>query len=447
MPYSLPSLAQAQTALASRLNDPNHVHWVADELTVYLREAIRTWQAWTFHFRDQGSFATTFDTFYDLPTVLPSLRGYTVTNWELVTDIQYALMEPPAAGGTWTGTDQFTLDQLTTAIQRRRDQFLKETGIVLTRSVTTYVAPPASGRIALDETVTQVRRAAWRPVATMTLQALQRTTEWSGSNYGPTWTTSLQQPMWYSVSVVPPLTLQLMPPQTGDGDLDMVSLNIGAPLNSLLAAPLGIPDDFAWVVKFGALSDLLGGDALALDPQRAAYCEQRWQQGLDAARRAPVVLSARIDNVPVRIGAVSDADSYSPTWFLLPGTPKSLLLTGGNLLATWPPPGGGGPWTITLDVVANAPVPVIASDILQIGQDVYDSILDLAQHLALFKEGPGQLQQAMAFLDRASRAAGITTEFQQASQPDRAPAFGQQQQDRRSLPERLEDVVAIPVED
>src|SRR5262245_8812169 len=125
MPYTQPTLVQARAALASRLNDPGMVQWVSNELDGYLREALRTWNAWTLTFRDQGSFVTTLaEPFYDLPTQLPLLRAYTVTNWDLVTDLQYALIEPAAPGGTWTGTEQFSLDQLSVAIQRRRDQFL-----------------------------------------------------------------------------------------------------------------------------------------------------------------------------------------------------------------------------------------------------------------------------------------------------------------------------------
>jgi hypothetical protein len=219
-------------------------------------------------------------------------------------------------------------------------------------------------------------------------------------------------------------------------------------LDPLVESLLGIPDDFVWIVKFGALADLLNGDGLALDPQRAAYCESRWEQGLDLARRSPVVLSARINGSACRIGAVADADSYSPTWQMVPGVPIQPLLAGGNLVAIWPPPRTfGNPWTITLDLVPNMPVPGLPGDVLQISQDVYDSILDYAQHLAIFKEGPGQLEQAMALLERAARAAGITMQFRQAASPDRSAMAGQQQQDRRSLPEQLVEVVAIPVED
>jgi hypothetical protein len=444
MAYTAPTLTQAQAALAARLNDPSNVRWVAAELTRYLREAIRTWNAWTAHFRDQGSFSTTIaQAFYDLPTVIPSQRAYTVTNWDLVADLQYALLEPAAAGGTWTGTDQFTLDQLSTAIWRRRDQFLRETGMVLTRSVTAYTPPPVTGRIALDEAVLQVRRAAWRPAATGTLLPLARTDEWAANNFGPAWTACTAAPFAYSVSVTPPLFLQLVCFNNGaDGSLDLVSVNKGATVDAAVSATLGIPDDWTWVVKFGALADLLHGDGLALDPSRAAYCEQRWQQGIAQARNAAVVLAARIDDEPCTIGALNDADSYSPLWQLLPGVPSKLLLAGGNLLASWPPPGGGGPWTITLDVIANAPVPAVGADVLQIGADIYDSILDYAQHLALFKEGAGQLDLATALLERAARAAGIELNLQQASQPSRAPLLNQTLQDEHAVARGL-PVVAV----
>lgn len=440
MPYTAPTLAQAQTALAARLNDPGNVRWVAAELTLYIREALRTWNAWTQHFRDQGSFPTVMgQAFYDLPTELPTLRGYTVTNWDLVTDIQYTLLEPPAPGGTWTGTDQFTLDQLSTAIWRRRDQFLRETGSVLTRAETAYAAPAASGRLDLDEAVLQVRRAAWRPDATMTLLPLTRTDEWAANNFNPAWPSSTVAPFAYSVSVTPPLILQLLCTGAGlPGTLDLVSVNKGATVDPLVSAVLGVPDDWAWVIKFGALADLLHGDGLALDPARSQYCEQRWQQGIDLAKRTSVVLAARISDAPCNIGALVDADSYAPVWQLVAGVPRKVLLAGGNLLASWPPPGAlGGPWTVTLDVVRNAPVPVLAADVLQIGADVYDSILDYAQHLALTKEGPGQLELAMALLERVARAAGITLRIQQATQPSRAPLLGQQRQDERAVAREL----------
>lgn len=448
MPYTAPDLTAAQAALANRLNDPGMVRYVSAELTIYIREALRTWNSFTSHFRDQAGFSTTMlQAFYDLPTEIPTLRAYSVTNWDLVAELQYALLEPAAAGGTWTGTDQFTLTQLSTAIQRRRDQFLRETGQVVTRQEIVYAAPASDGRIDLPEDVLQVRRAAWRPSATGLLIPLTRTDEWAGTNFGPAWTACTASPFAYSVSVTPPLTLQLMcAGATQPGTLDLTSINAGAAVDPLVSAVLGIPDDWCWVIKYGALADLLNGDGLALDPGRASYCEQRWQQGVAQARQTSVVLSARIDDQPVTLAALNDADSFSPTWQLLGGVPRNLLTAGGNLLASWPPPGGGGPWAFTLDVVRNVPVPVAGGDILQISQDVYDSILDLAQCAALFKEGPGQAEQATALLERAGRAAHVDLRIQQATQPSRAPLLNQQPQDRRGVSQEQRNAILQPVE-
>lgn len=374
--------------------------------------------------------------FYDLPTVLPTLRGQTVTNGDLVLDIQYTLMETPSAN-VWAGTDQFNLTQVSTAIQRRRDQFLRETGAVVTRSQTAYAAP-ADGRIALDEAVLEVRRAAWRPDASQILLPLIRSDEWGSNHYSPSWLTATTMPRYYSVSVVPPLTLQIMAPPSGNGTLDMVSVNKGATIDPAVSASLGVPDDWTWVIKFGALADLLNGDGLALDTQRMQYCEQRWDQGIAAAKRASVVLAGRINGNPCVLGSLSDADAYSPTWQLLGGVPRTLLLSGQTLLGTWPPPGAiGGQWTLLLDVVRNAPVPTAGADILQIGQDVYDSILDYAQHLATMKEGDSQTEASLGLLERFARAAGAEINIQQAEQPARSPLLYQTRTDESSLPREL----------
>lgn len=442
MPYTQPTLAQARTALAARLQDGAQVRWIAAELDLYLREALRTWNAWTSFYRDRDTFTTTLaEPFYDLPTVLPTLRGYTVTTYEIVTALQYALLEPPTPGA-WTGTDQFTLGQLYSAVARRRDQFLQDTGIVQTRTVTSYGAPPASGRLPLSEDVLLVRRAAWRPDGTQFQQPLLVSDDWSANHYTPAWPVSVAPPSAYSVSTVPPLTLQLLPPTSLPGTLDLVAVHRGLPITEGVDSLVGIPDDWTWVVKYGALADLLGGDGLALDPQRAAYCQLRWQQGIAQATTTPVVLAARRADLPILLGSLADADRYSPLWQLVPGVPRMLLLAGGNLVACWPPPGApGGPWSITLDVVANMPVPTANSDVLQVSADVYDAVLDLAQHTALVKEGPGQIELAMGLLERAAATAGIRLALQQGSQPARGQALTQTQQDVHTVPR-----VPVPVE-
>src|SRR6185295_6856111 len=124
-----------------------------------------------------------------------------------------------------------------------------------------------------------------------------------------TWKTQgVQRPKAYSVGETPPLVLQMAPIPSVGGDLVFVSVNRGAVVVPGTAASLGVPDDFAWVVLFGALKELLNKDGIAYDPSRAAYCQQRYDHGVSMAKAAAVVLDARIQGNIVQMGSLSGAD-------------------------------------------------------------------------------------------------------------------------------------------
>lgn len=428
-------------ALAAKLEDPTFVHWTAVELQRYIIEALRTWQAFTQTLRNRGVFlATTGGAFYDLPTVLPSLRGYNVTDLDLLIDIEYALMEPPAIG-IWLGSGQFTIADIAAAIERRRDLFLRETGAVLTREVRN-VTPPVNGRLTFPNDVVTIRRAAWIS-STGVVTPLQRDDEWGMNKYRKDWPQQSVNPAqtWptaYSVGVTPPLTLQVAPPITDAGQLDLVSVILGADLGS--DAPgvlLGVPDDWAWVVKFGALSDLLSQQGVAFDPERAAYCEARWQHGITLATAATVVLAAQINNAVTAIVSVSDADKYKRTWQTTPAAPTLVLTDGQNIVALAPVPDDGtdtNGYTVTLDLVVNFPVPVGVTDCIDVDKSIMEQVIDYAQHLAMFKEGAGQVQASMKLYETFAREAGITVDLNTASVPNRGALFQQTVQDQRQVP-------------
>lgn len=446
--FSTITLSAARTALADRLADPSMVRWVSGELDVYLAEALRTWNAYTAAYRNRGTFQTASQVaFYDLATQIPALRGQTLTNRDLVVDLQYALMETPTTSWpTWAGTNQFDMDDLVGAITRRRDQFLRETGAILTELTQQVITPAPAGREVLPATVLAVRRAAWRSSSGY-ITTLRRDDEWGADHYAPRWAQQMTAPpMTYSVAVTPPLRVQVIPPPQDTGALELLIVVAGADLAVASSTSLGVPNDWAWVIKWGALADLLGRDGLASDPARAAYCEARWQQGVQAATVAPVVLSGRINDRPCMVNSVSDADAFSPTWQSVPGVPQQLLTAGQNLLACWPPPGvlgAGGNYSVTVDVVANIPVPTTDQDFLQIDAGTLDPLLDYAQHLASFKEGPALVEQSSPLLERFLRTCGITLNLQQAQQPARGPLTAQTTQDRRALPAQQTPIEAM----
>lgn len=445
------TLTDAITLLSLRLHDQGLVHWTAAELTRYLLEAVRTWNALTSSNTAQGTFNTTLGLpFYDLPTVLPTLRAYNLLDRDLVTDTEYALMETINVTA-WSGTLQFILTDLVKALEHRRDRFLFETGMVVRRLVDDNPTPNANGRFDIDPAIMNIRRMAYIPTTGALAGVpypLYRDDEWSLQSFLRTWnalgtTPDQRHPMVYSVGVTPqgpPITIQLAPPLTTGGRLDMIVISrapVGGDttpcLDPTVGIHMGIPDDWCWVVKFGALAEILGKQGVSYDPQRAAYCEARWQHGIQMASKASVTLAARINGQPIQVDNLSSADSFNRTWQQAMTVPSQAYLTGTNLLALAPVP-DTALHTVTLDVVRNAIVPAVDTDCLGAEAQILDGILDYAQHLALFKEGPDQLKQSMDLLDRFFRMCGTSLSITWASVPNTPPIMNQSRRDEEQLP-------------
>ena len=428
MPYQTTTLAQAVADVSARLSDPANVRWTSPELQAYIIEAIRTWNALTGHFRDVGTFDTVSGTpFYDLVLVCPGICAYTVRDADLVSTLEYHLLEPPISFA-WTGSGQFTLADLTLALQRRRDQFLLETGMVLTRTTPTVI-PAMGGRVPLDESIITVRRVAFGNSDGVT--SLHREDVWAFNHFARGWVQQPgrppESPFGYSVGETPPLVLQIVPGLTDRGLLDLVSVNRGAVLNPALPVLMGIPDDWTWVVKFGALADLLSKDGLAQDPARAAYCEARWQQGIELAKTASTIWSARVNDVPIDMGPLTESDDFDAGWQGRSGSPVTLLTTTGTLLALSPVP--DAIYGITVDAVRSAPVPTQLTDFLQIGPELLGIVYDYAVHLAEIKEGAPAVKDSQPLLDRFMRAAGVTVAIDFASTPNLKPLTDQTRQE------------------
>ncbi len=435
--YTTITLADAWDDMGSRLYDPNHVRWPEQELTIYIQQALRTYNALTNHFREETTFTSTVgEAFYDLPTICPSLRAQTYTVAEAVEQIAWQLMEPIPQGNSWVGTLQYNLTDILQSLQQARDTFLLQTGIVITRSLLSVASPAADGEVDLPEDIINLRRLAWKTDNGI-ITVLRREDTWGLTNYAVGWqTASASRPKAYSIGVQPPLVVQLAPVTTVGGTIDMLTINRGTTPELLTTdLSLGVPNDWAWVVIFGALAQLLQRDALAQDVGRADYCQSRYEHGVQMAKAAAVVMAARVSGSPRPLGSVQDADAYSTAWQMVPANPKRVLQAGQTIVGLWPPPGiplGGGQYTITLDVVRNAPVPTSGSDVLQIGPELVNDILDYAQHLAVFKEcGPGQVEASMALLNQFMGICGTSVTLSTASRPNDPAALQQTTQDPR----------------
>lgn len=427
-PYTHTTWGQVKTTLAERLHDSNNSYWEDAELGFYLAEALRTWNVCTSFWRDRGVILTSADVaFYDLAS-LPlrnaddnaELVSCTVTDQDLVKYIQYHFLEP-ATGDSWTGSEQFTLEDLTKALQRRRNQFLSDTGCVVTRT-TGIPTTPGNPSMFLPDTVIAIRRLAF-VTAGGTVYPLYPTDILSQRNYA---STALYEPgtaYSYSTGSSRPLEIDLAPPFAEPGTLDLIAVETGEDLDPTTGVVLGIPDDYAPFIKWGAMADLLAKDGPARDPVRSAYCERRYHLGVLLALNASVVENAEINGVPLDTDSLPNLDSYDSSWQNETGAPFSVASIR-TLAALGPCP--DGVYSATFDVVCKAPIPVgitegtDASDntFIQIGREQLDAIIDYAEHLALFKSAGEEFKSTFKGADNFFSAAVAYNERLAADNPN-----------------------------
>ncbi|MDQ3803276.1 MAG: hypothetical protein M3416_05415 [Acidobacteriota bacterium] len=415
MPYSHTTLAQLSTQLANRLGDSGGVFWTPAERARLVREALRSWNLAALYFRDRGTFSTAAGTaFYDLGTHLDNggskILERTLTDADLFADIKYHLVEPSPADVT-TFSDQFTQDDITQALQRRRNQFLLETSQIHT-AAETGVVQASTPRVSLSDSVLDVKRAAWKTPTYVDQNGstvpdqyanLQLTDEHRLNAQFPGWALTPGTPSAYTTVLQPNLQLQLVPVPQDSGRLHLITADAGAALNPATGVALGVAQDSAPVVKWGALADLLSKDGPARDARRAEYCEGRWKEGVELSKVMVSAAHAELNGRPAHVSSLFDLDAHVPGWQHSSGAPEAVALSGQNLLALYSVP--DGVYSVTLDVVRNAVVPSEDGNYVQIGREFLDVLLDYAVHLAMFKCGGQAFADTMPLYERFMKAA------------------------------------------
>ena len=166
MLYSFINFATAANLLAQRLGDPNRTYWnQPNELENAVVESTRLLQLATGSYKQKITFnPVPGQIWYDLPNFLPANNplAYNVTDVEVANNVLSVLLEPPLTT-LWSGTGQFTIDQIRNSLQNRLNRFIGETGC---RVVQRMVAGPSPtvNLVDLPSDVMDVRRVAWSPV-------------------------------------------------------------------------------------------------------------------------------------------------------------------------------------------------------------------------------------------------------------------------------------------
>jgi hypothetical protein len=380
--YSWLTYVQLRAALAQRLADPGNKFWTDAECGLLINEALSTWNAFTGTWQVDMVFTADSRNWYPVYALPGSPRTRTVVDSDLYVLIEYSLLEPPT-GGVWTGTSQFTMTDLSAALEGTRDEILQSTGCNL--AILSLNTTPGTRRTSLPTNVLEVRRARWIPTIGDNA-TLWRSDALGMSYFEPLYRQTLGPPEEYNVMDGPPLTFNVDRAPNTVGEYELIVSEAGGVFAPPVPVGMLIPNDWCWLAKWGALAELLGRDSEATDRMRAQYCQQRYTEGLELMQHSPWILGGTLNNVPVDTASMYEMDSFATEWDSNSQSYPAIVTAGIDLVARTPVTSATSSG-VGLTVVGNAPLPVADSDFVQISQDTADAVLDYAQHIASFKMG------------------------------------------------------------
>lgn len=425
---------QMQSTLALRLNDTSQVHWTKAEVQLYLAEAMRLWNVVTQQWPQDWTVSYTQPSTPNLPvwqSLANSLNPYvganpsnpryqTLTDSYIYTLAQYHLLEPPTGNGTWTGTTQFSLQDFVNAFQRRRDQVLQLTACNVGPFSSTLSLTPGTNRVQLPDSSTQtvldVRRMRFVPATGQgSPSTLYRDDLMAMEYFTPDSFQTVGIPLAWDAIGSPTQALTFDAMASVPNTLDCLAVLSGGNITPPTASPLLIPDDYFWVLKWGMMADMLSKETESKDLARAAYCEKRFQEGVQMMMELPWLMQARINNVPVDTIDFYDADNFDYEWESNPNAITEIVRGGIDLFAVSPVIPASTTVSVTLSLVGNQPIPATDGDYVQIPREAFDVCIDEAEHLAQWKEGYAEVQQSLALHQNFIRMAVETNARLKAS--------------------------------
>jgi hypothetical protein len=416
------------------LDDQSGVYWTTAEKQYAVWEGLKIMGAYGNYWRARGEFNLTVgQSFYDLSTVLPTLRPRTWTLNQLTQDIQYACLEA-ANGISGVGmSGQISVGSILQAIARARNQFVLDAHLPL--SLLSLPTPPSpTGTVVFDQSTVFLHRVSWQDGFTSQFTNLWREDAWAIDHADPYWTTTPAQPSKYSESELSPLILQLAPAPLSTGVLEAlavlsVTINLTNP-NALLQ----IPDEWVHAIKYAALSDIFGAESQNADPLRAKYAEMRYQQAIDAAMSARSVFRLLYGGVPLPIDSLAAIDAAQPYWRNQAGPPQMAGVLYDYL--AFNPGSPDSDYGITADVVQSAPLPT-PSGFIQLGEEDIDRLLDYATHIMTFKCGGKEFQSTFAQYDSFMQAVATRGAINKAKIRYLTSLLGQPQKEEGERPDQL----------
>lgn len=233
---------------------------------------------------------------------------------DVLLEVQEHFIEPLDSGSSWA-SGFWTPTEVLFYLTNRQKQFMKETGILLKRALITTTLNTTSQPYPSDWITTY--RMVWRTSANI-FSEVARGDGWEADHGKPTWpvTAAAKPQLWFDAESEA-LNFRVAPAPNVAGGLQLLyvyspSLSTGVPggmfnLVDFFGLPQGsvgapsrtsltsfgftitgvafdLPDEFVPGIKWGTMADMLNKVGRAQDTSRAAFCESRYQQAVEAAK-------------------------------------------------------------------------------------------------------------------------------------------------------------------
>jgi hypothetical protein len=201
-----------------------------------------------------------------------------MTDQALLSELQYALMEPPNGGQSFP-SEVWTRDEVIEAVNGGERSILRETYLLVSRTTVAVLAGATSVALPADWLATL--SGAWLTAGNVRTP-LSPADAFEVDTDSPGWENTSGTPLVYLDSDGDTLTLRLSPIPSANGTLELLYVAVPTAINGN-GRSFTVPDDYLSGVKYDALGWLLSKVGRLQDPERAAYCRQRQQLAVQAA--------------------------------------------------------------------------------------------------------------------------------------------------------------------
>lgn len=200
-----------------------------------------------------------------------------VTDADQIAEVAWRMLDDTLlTSGLWT------VPEVASYFNQRQNRFNAATNLMLAHQPLAFLSGVQTGDLPPDWIGTL--RATWRAAGTAVMSPVTKSDRYAASLGIQGWNAPVV-PTLFDDNSGGPLKIELFPPPSTDGDLEILYSCVLEVLHFDPNAPdiFDVPDDFVPYVTYGVMADMLTKDGRGRNLEKAAYCEERYQEGIALA--------------------------------------------------------------------------------------------------------------------------------------------------------------------